>query len=232
MKLKCIVAGLWSLAALCSCGATRSSTSGGAGNGAAGSSQGQAGVLTAGGSAGTGGDVTSAGAASSLGGASGAAGSGAAGQCRQAGPPVADLNAKSAPIENIRALPITLPAPPTSCEHPPPSGAGGAPPLGSDACGCAGLTCPDPKVCINAIVEVGAACGQPQRANQCFDTCARDSDCQNDEICLPVFDANEVPLCFKAGCRSGSDCCSGNCRVSTGYFSQCHQNVVLQIDCQ
>jgi len=85
---------------------------------------------------------------------------------------------------------------------------------------------------VNAIVELGAACGRPTRANQCFTTCASDADCENDEICIPTFDANEVPRCVKARCRANSDCCSGSCRVVTGYFSQCHGNAVLGlIDC-
>lgn|GEM_PF-5831518 len=214
---------------LCSCGATRESTPNVGAAGASAALAGHAGELSNAG--GSGGEPTNASGTNSTGGATPGGGhtSGGTSQCLADGSPPNDPNAKRSPVSALRALAIEAPAPPTTCEHPP---QGGAPQFGEDACGCAGLSCKSPQVCVNAVLELGAACGQPTRANQCFTTCASDADCAGDEICLPAFEANEVPHCFKARCRSDSECCSGSCLVFTGYFSQCHSNAVLGIDCR
>jgi hypothetical protein len=101
--------------------------------------------------------------------------------------------------------------------------------VGTDRCGCDGLTCAPGETCVLSDAPTE---GRPTQINQCHVICAADSDCAPGEVCLPPVGNSDVPVCRKAGCQSSDECCSGRCLVWTYYESQGTPNTIWGIQCE
>lgn len=108
-------------------------------------------------------------------------------------------------------------------------------PAKQDHCNCDAKTCKDGENCLNIVVDMGQACGQPIMRNRCVIACRGDEDCQEGERCVPGFlGSYSAPTCIPAKCRSDKDCQDGfcgKCGVVTQKVSQCFPNLAQSVEC-